>query len=634
MGIGLLMGFSPFAKAQNLAVVPIMETQRSRAIEIHKNQSILAWQITDTLNLPFFEDFADNEGFPRKEFWTDKQVWVNNGFPMGAPNQNVATFDHLNQFGKPYSSLSKNYSVYADSLTSQPINLQFYKIGNTTYPYKITDNVVLSFFYQSMGIGDQPEPEDSLILFFKGINNQWHKVWGVSGHSRKPFEEIFVSLNKQEFFIPDFQFRWVNYTKATGNLNHWHIDYIRMDKNRFKGFNDIEDVGIVTAGTGLCFDYSNIPYSHYRLNKNESRGNGAFVDVKNLNEAATVQTRYSLKIFNQYQQKLFDQDFAMSSRNILPLADSIERFNTPFFDTLSGPTPSLSYNFIINPQSNDLTPINYGAKKDNNRYTLNHQFQPWYSYDDGSAEGGFGLDYAYLGNIKGQFAMEFNTLSNDTLRGLSMYFTQTKEDVSFRSFRLRIWKKLSPIGGKDIEDELIYEFPVDRPIYRDSTNHFAYFFFDTSIFLPKGTYYVGWLQNMPYILNVGYDNNYRYQGKDQYNPHLFYNLLGSWERADYSIKGTPMIRMMFGERANYSFSTPKIEKPTVKAYPNPAKNFITVESINAVVLSVHILDAAGRLVKIADQQNHIDISLLPSGTYYAKVFTVDGRQNSVKFHKL
>ena len=133
---------------------------------------------------------------------------------------------------------------------------------------------------------------------------------------------------------------------------------------------------------------------------------------------------------------------------------------------------------------------------------------------------------------------------------------------------------------------------------------------------------------------MGYDNNYRYQGKDQYNPHLFYNLLGSWERADYSIKGTPMIRMMFGERANYSFSTPKIEKPTVKAYPNPAKNFITVESVNAVVLSVHILDAAGRLVKIADQQNHIDISLLPSGTYYAKVFTVDGRQNSVKFHKL
>lgn len=234
-------------------------------------------------------------------------------------------------------------------------------------------------------------------------------------------------------------------------------EWIKTDS---KDLNDIEDVGIVTAGTGLCFDYSNIPYSHYRLNKNESRGNGAYVEVKNLNEAATVQTRYSLKIFNQYQQKLFDQDFAMSSRNILPMADSIERFNTPFFDTLSGPTPSLSYNFILNPQSNDLTPINYGAKKDNNRYTLNHQFQPWYSYDDGSAEGGFGLDYAYLGNIKGQFAMEFNTLSNDTLRGLSMYFTQTKEDVGFRSFRLRIWKSSLPLEEKTLKMNSFMSFPL------------------------------------------------------------------------------------------------------------------------------------------------------------------------------
>lgn len=621
-------------QSQNLTTVPLVEVQRSGSNEIHVNQSILAWQITDTLDLPFFDDFADNQGFPRKEFWTDKQVWINNSFPVGAPNQNVATFDHLNELGKPYTSLSKNFSVYADSLTSQPINLQFYKLGNTTYPYKLTDDIVLSFFYQTMGIGDQPEPEDSLILFFKGKNQIWHRIWAVSGSARKPFQEIFISIDKPEFLVPDFQFRWVNYTKATGNLNHWHIDYIRMDKKRFKNFNDIEDVGIVTAGTGLCFDYSNIPYSHYRLNKNDIRGKGASVEVKNLNEAATVQTRYSLKIFNQYQQKLFDQDFSMSSRNILPGADSTEPFDTPFFDTLSGPTPSLRYDFVINPQSNDLTPTNYGAIKNNNRYTVNHQFQPWYAYDDGSAEGGFGLDYAYLGNIKGQFAMEFNTLSNDTLRGLSMYFTQTKEDVSFRSFKLRIWKKLSPIGGKDIEDELIYEFPVDRPVYRDSTNHFAYFFFDSAIFLPKGTYYVGWVQNMPYILNVGYDNNYRYQGKDQYNPHLFYNLLGSWERADYSIKGTPMIRMMFGERINYSFSTPKISKPLVKVYPNPARNFITVESKNATIVSIQIMDAAGRIVRNVEHQNLIDVGLLPSGTYYAKIFTLDGRHNSIKFHKL
>jgi len=624
--------------AQYLKIVPIQSTTELES-EFLKNQHKVivrpfAWSINDTMDLPMFEDFSQNVGYPDPSKWVDRQVWVNNSFCTNHPNANVATFDHLNEKGNPYQTLNKNNSTFADSLTSQPINLQFYKFGSNTFPYKPTDNVYLSFFYQTQGLGDIPEPEDSLILFFKGKNNIWHRVWSVGGSKMSNFAEVFIPVDRFDFFIPDFQFRFVNFTKTTGNLNHWHIDYLRMDRNRTPNINDIEDVAVVSAQAGLCSDYSNVPYSHYKLNKSSIRGKGASLKIRNLNESVTVQTRYQLQINNGFGQRLYQQDFSVSSRNVLANSDTTEKFDTPFFDTLSGNSPKLNYSWIIDPRSNDITPENYNSPNFNNRYSLTHQFMPWYSYDDGSAEGGFGLDYAFLGNIRGQFAMEFNTLQDDSLRGLAIYFTQVKEDVSYRSFKLRIWKKISPIGGPDNQDQLVYEFAVNRPVYRDSINHFNYIFFDSVLFLPKGQYYVGWIQQMPYVLNVGYDNNYRHMGNDAYNPHLFYNLLGSWERADYSIKGTPMIRMLFGERVNYSFSTEKIPSVTARVYPNPAQNFIKIDCGIFEVKKVRIMDASGRLVKSIENASDIEISDLKTGSYYARFQLTDGRWGSVSFQKV
>jgi hypothetical protein len=401
-----------------------------------------------------------------------------------------------------------------------------------------------------------------------------------------------------------------------------------MDQGRITNNPDIEDVGIVSAQTGLFKDYQNIPYSHYKGTANYHFGKSA-LKVRNLNAFATVQTRFQLSVSNDFGKTLYQQDFSASSRNIIADTDSTEAFETPYFDTLTGNTPSLKYHFVIDPQSNDQTPDNYNALSNNNSYWLHHRFMPWYAYDDGSAEGGFGLDYAYLGNIPGQFAMEFNTAQDDSLRGLAMYFTQIKEDVSFRSFTLRIWKKLSPIGADDREDVLLYEFPVSKPAYRDSINHFEYFFFDSVLFLPKGQYYVGWHQRQPFVLNVGYDNNYRYADANAANPHLFYNLLGSWERADYSIKGTPMIRMLFGERVNYRFSTKKVKPLKLSVYPNPASNWIYLnQEKGKSIEEIRILDASGKLVLRSLNQTNIWVGDLPRGSYFIHALMHDGEKRS------
>ncbi len=593
----------------------------------HQQHSVISWGINDTLSLPFFEDFTQQFGYPSSQKWADKQVWINNSFCPDAPNAYVATFDHLNAFGNPYQTLSTRESVHADSLTSQPINLQFYRKGANTFPYRLTDNIYLSFFFKNQGLGDVPEIEDSLTVYFKTQQSTWRKVWGANGAHNTAFKEVFIPIDSTDYLIPDFQFRFVNYSKKTGNLNHWHVDYIRMDQGRVPGISDIEDVGIVNAENGLFKDYSNIPYAHYKLNSSLHKGRSA-LRVQNLNEFATTQTRFQLSVSNDYGQTLFKQDFSASSRNILGNSDSTELFETPYFDTLTGNTPSLKYHFVIDPQSNDQTPDNYNSESNNNSYWLKHQFMPWYAYDDGSAEGGFGLDYAYLGNIPGQFAMEFNTAQDDSLRGIAAYFTQVKEDVSFRSFTLRVWKKLSPLGTNDRQDELIYEFPVSKPAYRDSINLFEYFFFDTVLFLPKGQYYIGWYQRQPFILNLGYDNNYRYSDANTPNPHLFYNLLGSWERADYSIKGTPMMRMLFGERQNYQFSTEKIKPLKLHIYPNPAKYWVKFDVPKGKkIQEVLILDGSGKNV-YKGSENQIWVADLPRGSYFIHAIFKDGQRSS------
>jgi hypothetical protein len=343
------------AQAQHLIVNPSAYSVVVADAYKHKPQTdIISWGIHDTLALPFFEDFSQQFGYPSASKWADKQVWVNNSFAPDAPNANVATFDHLNEFGNPYQTLSTRESVHADSLTSQPINLQFYRKGANTFPYRLTDGIYLSFFFKNQGLGDVPELEDSLILYFKTQNGNWRKVWGVSGAHNKKFTEVFVAIDSMDYLNPDFQFRFVNYSKKTGNLNHWHVDYIRMDQGRMAGgVSDIEDVGIVNAETGLFRDYTNIPYSHYKLNANLHLGRTQ-LRVRNMNEFATVQTRYQLSVSNDFGQTLFKQDFRASSRNILANTDSTETFETPYFDTLTGNTPSLQYHFVIDPQSNEI----------------------------------------------------------------------------------------------------------------------------------------------------------------------------------------------------------------------------------------------------------------------------------------
>ncbi len=609
--------------SQGVTVVPVAHRNTGNAEIISSHTTAV---ISDTLNLPFFENFTAGVGYPSAKRWTDNQVWVNNHFPLGHPDFNVATFDHLDHKGRPYGNLlNKNIFVYADSLTSQPINLQFYKTGPvTTKNYAVSDSIYLSFFFQTQGIGDVPEAEDSLILYFRAKSGMWKPVWWRTVKPAPKFEQAMVLVNSTDFLYENFQFRWVNYTKSTGNLNHWHLDYIRMDKGRSRLDTGIRDVAIRTTTPGLLKNYSSMPYSHFLADKSGQIFADNGVTIRNLNAATTVQTRFQVEVKNRYGSTVLLKPFSLSSRNVLP-GDTTEMFGSIALDTLSGPNPYLDIEYKIAPQSDDITPDNYNAEGNNNAYKYRQTFTPWYAWDDGSAEGGFGLNYEFLPDIRGQFAMSFDLTKDDSLRGLGVYFNRSLNDVTFRNFNFRIWKSLSPIGETATKDALIYEHKRSTPAYSDSINHFSYFYFDSSLFLTKGTYYIGWVQYQNFVLNIGYDNNYRYQRQNVKNPNMFYNLLGQWEYTDASVKGVPMIRPLIGSPADHRFNTRKVKTPLIKVFPNPASDFIYWNN-NEKVTKATIADMQGRMLMQQDVAvNFIDISALPAGSYLLNLTTQSGK---------
>ncbi len=117
------------------------------------------------LNLPFFDDFTTSRVFPDGHRWVERAVFVNNSFGYLPPDQWVATFDALDSTGNIYGS-ALSVPFKADRLTSQPLRLDsvFTPVAAKLSP---ADSVYLSFYYQPQGMGDAPEPGDSLVLAFR-----------------------------------------------------------------------------------------------------------------------------------------------------------------------------------------------------------------------------------------------------------------------------------------------------------------------------------------------------------------------------------------------------------------------------------------------------------------------------------
>lgn len=536
--------------------------------------------------------------------WIDEHTFINNRYPVDPPTIGVATFDGLNEFGQPYNAFVDplGYGV-ADYLTSKPIDLS----------YLITDSVYISFYYQAEGIGNNPQDEDSLVLeFYAPLTRTWSHVWSVPGKSLHDFKHVIQQVTNLDHLQNGFQFRFKNYATISGAFDHWHVDYVRIDAGRNDVDSVITDAAIVTATRSVLQNFESVPWKHYLADTTLSLDTPMAVHMHNLfDDLNKTGYKYSIK----HNDGLIDSTLILptgtNTNDLTPFSEFSKTTALNYFFNWSSETDSAVFeitSFIL-PNKNDIF--------ENDTLKYYQRFYNYYAYDDGTAEGSYGLNAAGA-----KLGYEFTTTMSDTLRAIDMYFAQSKYDQSDEFFYLTVWSSLSP-------EIIVYQQPFQTPEYEENLNEFHTYILN-EIVEVSGTFYIGWVQETDAELGIGIDFN-----RDVDNKR-FYNTSGTWLQS--LLGGAIMMRPLFGDTVVLQVGVEEQQSTIIESsanfsiYPNPANDVIHFDihdhGTKSGDFEVSIIDLYGRVViSESNSTGVVEVKHLSDGIYFVKV----GRVGSMKF---
>ena len=333
--------------------IPVLQAQEkiyvleSNPLLQIKQKKFSKTNISSTLNLPFLDDFSYKSYFPDNLLWEDSAVFVNRSYPINPVTIGVATFDGLNAKGIPYDISASMQGKRADSLTSRPINLDS------------LSSAYLIFYYRAGGLGDNPQPEDSLVLeFLAGVDSLglpiWKHIWSVSVDSiQEDFQRVEILIVDTSYLHDTFQFRFRNYATLSGNYDHWHIDYVKVDEYSAGQIPDLNDVAFVYENPKLLKRYREMPLVQYQENTAGELRDTLDIILRNNNAGLSVDYKYDVyENSNQIEHYPYLGNLS-STRNVqVNIYDSIGNFSfvqPPIFlsDTIFKSTTSDSATFIF-----------------------------------------------------------------------------------------------------------------------------------------------------------------------------------------------------------------------------------------------------------------------------------------------
>lgn len=606
----MVLFFSPGISSAQEHLVPLGSNYTIRAFLQKNNPTGFRIQssVTDTVTLPFIDDFARPGIYPFDSLWMDNDAFINSTFCDRPVTIGVATLDGLDAYGRPHDSLATADAI-ADYLTSQPIDLGGLQ-GDTS--------VWLSFYYQAQGLGDIPEVGDSLVVQFRDTAGTWNHVWSIPGRSDTVFQRVSIHVNDPVYLYKGFQFRFYNIATVNGNRDHWNLDYVILNKNTLPN-DSIRDNGFINVRPSLLNEFTSMPYNHYKgLASPASAMVSSISDtVRNINYGITS-LNYVATISDENGNSLFNSfpgvNQSGSSGSLLVFDTNLGGFSYPVTIPKDS-TGFLVKTYFAQPgfQSN--------ANNDTIRYT--QTFENYYSYDDGSAEIGYGV----TGNTDVRVAYRFDVKQTDTLRGVQIYFNPVGLNVHNKLFQLAYWDQLSVSGNSD---HLVYKLINQKPANVDSLNEFATYLFDTLLVVPPGPAYVGFFQNEPgTIYGLGLDRN------TDSHANMFYHLDGFWYQS--TINGSWMIRPLFGDTIRTA--TVGIDElasvPVFDIFPNPACDHFTVR-FQDEISSPRILklsDITGREISswvVKNNSCFVDVGNLGRGIYLVTIINANTGVEAVR----
>ncbi|MFI5221982.1 MAG: T9SS type A sorting domain-containing protein [Bacteroidia bacterium] len=569
---------------------------------------VSGFSINKKIKIPFIEDFSTSSIYPDQTKWLNKAVFINNNFPLHPPSFNVATFDGLDSRGNAYGFLR----TYCDTLTSQSIDLS---------AYQRTDSVYLSFFIEPMGLGQSPRASDSFIVEMRNSSsdpNSFVNVWtGLAPqYSPTKFTQI-IFLVDSAFLHNDFQFRFKNIGSQTGNLNHWNLDYIRLDKGRSQNDLFYDDLAISSTPFTLLNNYTSMPWKHFVLDSGSVLADTSYFFVKN-NSISYTSFTYSYSIYNQQPSQVYNfpsgyprLDAGKDTSIILHFKPTLTPFFTPSADTVSF---TCKY-AVQRGTTNDNIPSN-------DVYYTQTNFSNYFAYDDGSAEAGYAI-----ANYPGMVALKYTIDTPDTLFGISVFFNQSFQNVSNRPFEFRVWKDvaLPPVATGQTE---LYREGVTGPQYMNTINGFYYFKFQNPVPV-SGHFYIGWFQYQVFDLNVGLDQNFMLKGQYAVNPNMYFKTFDDSIWYQTQLTGALMMRPIVGKWLNQPQGVDEVKKETdeISVYPNPANDVIYISSGLQKKYSAELMDMTGREIISDVNCSVLRLPSVSSGIYILKL--TDENKNQV-----
>lgn len=571
---------------------------------VQKKSSKLIHAKTTALTLPFFEDFTNYTALPDQTKWMDRQVYINNTMAVNAVSRGVATFDAINEYGKPYDTSNPNIIRFADSLTSQAIDLS----GK-----KPIDSIYFSFLYQPAGNGFAPEKNDSLMLYFKSskTGSNWIKVWSKSDSVLADFKQVMIALIDTQYLHSGFQFRFINKASMGVNDDVWNIDYIRMNTGRNKFDTAINDVAFTLTPTNLLNDYTAMPYRQYLSNASAERASKFKSVIKNNFNTAQNIANYAYSAYTSPTLISLASD-AGTNKNIASKASEDVEFNT----YSSSPSASYYDQMIFENKYYLQAPVG-DANKENDTIIGQQIFDNYLAYDDGTAEMSYFLNL--FPTLPGKIAIEQHLNQPDTLRGVAIYFGRQVPLASNKYFSVVVYQSIA--YGSSTVDKIIYEIENLQPSYRDTINHFWIYKFEKPIPMPKGTFYIGTTQaalSGSDSLYIGLDRN-RLTGN-----HAYYNVLNVWTPS--LVSGALMIRPLMGQEivgSNINALNNFSKKP-IAIWPNPVAeelHFALASHEDDVYFEIKNLLGQTMQNGNIGQQQEINVQQLPSGQYQIQFFS-------------
>ena len=560
---------------------------------------------TDTIKLPFFDDFSTYSGQPDINRWIKNGgTYINNHLCKTPPSYNVASFDGLRYNGAAYDTVTATSRGTADNLTSLPIDLSSY--GNS-------DSTKIVFYWQPQGMGEVPDSSqgDKLSLFFKDFTGNWVEVWKASGSSLKNFSQKIISIDKNatnNFLHKGFQFKFQTNGRLSGMYDVWNVDYIYVGRNISKSLY-FRDQAFNKTPKSVLKRYASMPLDHFLINPSLEIDSSTTTSVSNLLNSFNQISLNSDFIDNKNNS--FIKNIYSSTSNTIASEARDLKVQVPIG---GNPIPSdakapyeLKTQFSLLGDatgSTDGLGINYTLNNTISGITILDNF---FAYDDGTAEYAIGLNQKF-----GLLAYRFLLSKPDTLEQIAMNIIKMGKISANQSINICVWKSLPKNPNSTEAAKLLFKknYLLD---YSKNVDGFVVFKLDQMVALSD-SFYVGYQQISDDVIALGWDKN------NNNSKNIFYSTSSTWQNYIHE-EGSIMIRPVFGEYHylnSIENEAAKNEEDQINLFPNPSSGKVCT---NVTIDKIEVYNLNGEKVWQQDQifDNCFEINAVADGFYIVKL---------------